>query len=224
VARWLVVGEGPSELGTEDRTGFAQRLVAALCAGAESELTQALSTVPRPAATCPDMRPLRTAQLGLWDKEVRSPKPKGMGLISARACRAAKALQCDAIVVLVDRDHKSERRSELDQGIEGCPQPRAVGVATEMLEAWILADPDILREAGISLPKKPEELWGDRKDPESNHPKHVLSRVQSALRDKHLYDTMDRWSLTRALGDAPSLRAFCEELAALVRQLPPAAD
>jgi hypothetical protein len=58
----------------------------------------------------------------------------------------------------------------------------AVAVPARMIEAWALGDREALAdqlgvEAGTLDYNPPEELWGDGRDPYSNHPKCTWSRV-----------------------------------------------
>ena len=55
-------------------------------------------------------------------------------------------------------------------------------VALRMIESWLLADADAFtKHYGCklknSLPKKPEIIWGDEKDENSNYPKHVFVNI-----------------------------------------------
>ncbi|WP_139691744.1 DUF4276 family protein [Sporolactobacillus terrae] len=57
-------------------------------------------------------------------------------------------------------------------------------IPLRMLESWLLADPNSFAQAfrrHIQLPNDPEYLWGDKHNPSSNYPKHVLKRVLSQL-------------------------------------------
>jgi hypothetical protein len=52
-------------------------------------------------------------------------------------------------------------------------------VPKEMIESWLLADDKIYSDFKTSprLPPCPEELWGDRHNPDSNYPKHILEHI-----------------------------------------------
>ncbi|MFA4885517.1 MAG: hypothetical protein WC601_07065 [Desulfotomaculaceae bacterium] len=55
-------------------------------------------------------------------------------------------------------------------------------IPLRMLESWLLADEQAFLNAfdiKVSLPKNPEMLWGDKRDPKSNHPKKTLERILS---------------------------------------------
>jgi len=49
-----------------------------------------------------------------------------------------------------------------------------------MLEAWALGDAAAIEAAGgdvAKVPAKPESLWGAKRDPQSDYPKHALARA-----------------------------------------------
>lgn len=53
-------------------------------------------------------------------------------------------------------------------------------IPLRMLESWLLADQNSFLQAfgaQVSLPRKPELLWGKKSDPTSSYPKHELDRV-----------------------------------------------
>ena len=56
-------------------------------------------------------------------------------------------------------------------------------VPKEMIESWLLADEQAYVTVFGSvpehpaLPNKPEKMWGEKDNPVSNYPKHVMSRV-----------------------------------------------
>lgn len=56
-------------------------------------------------------------------------------------------------------------------------------IPMRMLENWLLADEEAFEESfgsvpkGPKLPTKPESIWGNDKDPDSDHPKSYLNRV-----------------------------------------------
>jgi hypothetical protein len=93
--------------------------------------------------------------------------------------------EADAIVMVVDRDGKrnKDRIVELNKGREAvreAKKPCAVGVAIEMIEAWLLADEKALRTAledpSIQRQPDPEDL--DSRDKESEkYPKRKLARL-----------------------------------------------
>lgn len=203
----LLVGEGVSETGTDFREGFFSCLLSQLAAGDDHALPELLGVRPWDAAHLPTchyrsgLELARTVQLD-------SPQPHGMERAAARALRAAQILQCDAVVLLVDNDHQRERRAELDRGFADCPLPHAHSVAKEMLESWLLADPEALSPVVVTLSKPPENIWGAKRDPQSEYPKNVLRR---ALTEAGIgfAEVLGNWAVSRAAPRAPLLCAFC---------------
>ena len=61
-------------------------------------------------------------------------------------------------------------------------------VPKEMTESWLLADEYAYVAAygnkpeNPALPKRPEDIWGEKKMPESDYPKHVIERVLNQYR------------------------------------------
>lgn len=215
MSRWLVVGEGPTELGSADRPRFLQRLVETVCLGDQDGLSQTLHCDPWGPVGLPELRPIPAARL----KDVRlpSPQPKGMARIAARALRSAQIQQCDAVVLLIDGDHKSnQRRGEVERGLADAVVPTASGIAKETVEAWLLAD-DGLFPFAVSPSGAPEDLWGAPNDGIGNHPKCVLKRALKRNRDETISDAVERWDLARAARRAPWLRNFCIMVIGLVR-------
>jgi len=220
VSRWLVVGEGPSEIGTVDRQGFLGLLLQVLADDADPALVKALGCPEWAPTELPQLEFRRTAELVALAR-LDPPQPRGAAKTAARTRKAARLLQCDAIVFLTDNDRARREKGktkrdlvveELDKG----QLPHAAGVAKETLEAWISADPDVLAPVSITISKQPEEVWGERRDPDSEHPKHVLRRALEEAGVEHR-DALKGWSLVRAARRAPNLRLFCTAIIDLMR-------
>ncbi len=99
---------------------------------------------------------------------------------------------CDALVFFRDADNDaSGRRTKNLAGFSAAasrrarPLPAVLGLQINTLEAWLLADAGAFERAfgkpRPQLPRRCEELWGDRRDPASNHPKQVFRRFLSSL-------------------------------------------
>lgn len=231
----MVVAEGASETGSGDQEGFVGILVSSLASDGAG-LAQALGTdrwwtVAEPELVFRMAKDLAAAWArtrGRHRPTYVADSPKGMAKTARNALWAAALPGADysAVMVLIDNDHAekldgSTKLSELDAGLACATLPHAKGVAVQTLEAWLLADTALLAQAaGFSLPADPEKLWGDRKDGDSNHPKCVFRRWMRAARTGPV-DARERWSLIRAIPNAPSLRAFCREVVGLLRGLAP---
>lgn len=207
----LVVVEGPSEAHGEDARGesggIARNIVAHVFG---SEVAQNI-------------------RIDYWRRIPRSPlRASAEGRrIGARAAQVRYAVTMANVttaygaVLLVDNDHlyehgRSTRLEELREGVEssGFAERAAYGVAQEMVEAWLLADPELLR---VSLPagKCCEALWGDKRDPNANFPKHVLARCVLTPGQLSFSEAVCAWSVVRARPHARSLDAFVSAIEAL---------
>jgi hypothetical protein len=162
----------------------------------------------------------RNIEIQYWHRIRLSPLRRARGFIekARQLARLADATTAYGAVMLLDNDHKDDRGEsvrlrELQEGVEasGVRHRAAVGIAREMIEAWMLADSDLL---ALPLPsgKRCEELWGAKDDRESSYPKHVLERCVLAPRSWTHVQAVDAWSPERARPNAPSLQAFMDEV------------
>lgn len=215
MSRWLIVGEGPSEIGSADRVGFLGCLVRQLADDGSDVLAGVLDCDVWNPVEVPEIKAVAAQVLvKSFRSTLQQPQPKGMARLSALALAAAQALQCDAVVVLIDNDRKRSRRAELADGLGDGDFPAACGVAKEMLEAWLLADPEAFTETPDSG-RLPEDLWGQKDDPDSRHPKCVFRRTLAQSRMKR-HDVLERWHVERAAPRAPWLCDFCRALLRLL--------
>ncbi len=158
----------------------------------------------------------RSLEVRYWRHIPRSPL-RGSSSHAEKARRMiALADQTTAYgaVLLLDNDHTGDRRlAELRQGLEDSQlgHRAAVGVAREMIEAWLLADAALLAKP-LPPGKKTEDLWGAKEDPASNYPKHVLRRCVLDPRGWSHGEAVEAWSVDRARPHAPSLDAFVAEV------------
>ena len=178
--RILILGEGATELRTPgpEWTGCARILLGRLLGGPPEDLLsfdeQMLSNFRR--------------DLDFREGEVRMRGESEQAQIGRRlaAIRGAHAL-----VLVRDDDHRGRRgaieRGLADAGTQGHTLPAVVALAIECIEAWALVDPDAWHRVYgkvPTLPRHPELLWGDRRDPASNHPKSVLRRCFEEIERK----------------------------------------
>lgn len=164
----------------------------------------------------------RNIAIRYWRQIRLSPQRRARGHVE-KACivaRSANETTAYGALLLLDADrHADARLSELREGVmqAGCPERAAVGVAREMIEAWLLADPALL-STPLPAGKGCEELWGDKGDPTSNYPKHVLRRCVLEPRGLRHADAVASFNPTRARPHAPSLDAFMTEVQALAER------
>src|SRR5262249_16829566 len=106
--------------------------------------------------------------------------------LALRAMFHARRNGFDALVLVTDADRRHERITEFDEA----PQrdrvaiPRALGIAVEAFDAWILADHQALSQvlgADVPLQRLPEELTGAKGS--ARHPKQVCR----ALMQRHAW-------------------------------------
>jgi hypothetical protein len=118
-------------------------------------------------------------------------KPKGFGTKALRLSRYAKMNNIDVAICYVDCDKKQDidlfakRYQEINDGFKQAVTG-VVGIAMipkRMIESWLLSDENSYKSLfgkipeHPRLPNKPEELKGDKHDPDSDYPKHYIKRV-----------------------------------------------
>jgi len=160
-----------------------------------------------------------------WGRFARSPLrgEKRLRSYAERAVAAARFGDQTAYgtLLLVDNDHsKHDHRraiqAALDQNVH-LARRSAAGVACEMLEAWLLADPEVC-DPTLLPSRSPDSLWGKKDDPRSNYPKQVLRRLVLKPRGWTHRDATDVWDPARARACSPSLAAFLDEVTALAQR------
>jgi hypothetical protein len=117
----------------------------------------------------------------------------------------------DALILVTDADGRHERITEFDEGQQSdrFPIPRALGIAVEAFDAWVLADHQAMSQAlerTVPLQPLPENFTGGKGSP--RHPKQVCR----ALLEQH------SWGGTQAEFYATVCR--CAELAVLAERCP----
>lgn len=122
----------------------------------------------------------------------RQHRARGEAATAEAAFKLACGSGADGLVLFRDADNTDdERRDELAAGfaMAAAASPRAMpavlGLQVNMLEAWLLADAGAFERAfgraRPALPRSPEELWGKRQDPQSNHPHQLYPRVLRSI-------------------------------------------
>ncbi|MGH2627836.1 MAG: hypothetical protein ACRDHY_14435, partial [Anaerolineales bacterium] len=90
---------------------------------------------------------------------VHAVKGKGYFKLAVRWILTAQKWGYDALVLVLDQDRRPGRRAEVNraQDYEGSPLPRALGVAIEAFDAWILADEEALAQVlGFPVERQPD--------------------------------------------------------------------
>lgn len=112
-------------------------------------------------------------------------KGEGFFKLAMRAMIEAQKNRFDGIVLLVDADRDHDRIRQFSQAQEDQRSSirRALGVAVEAFDAWILADHQAMSQvlaATVQLQKLPETLAGGKGS--ANHPKHVCRQLMNQHR------------------------------------------
>lgn len=207
----LVVVEGPSEVRPGEDPDVAQGVVTKILAQSFGE-DCAIGVSPQYWGHV-TMSPLRDRRL---PDSVRK-----HGRHAEKACQLARlgTKTVYGTVILLDSDnHHLERWNALQEGVaaSGEAARTAYGLAREMVEAWLLADPSLLAEP-LPRGKRCEDLWGAKRDPDSNHPKHVLRRCVLEPNGWTFPQAVEQWSPERARRNSASLDAFISQIENLAR-------
>ncbi|WP_426489074.1 hypothetical protein [Cereibacter johrii] len=137
----------------------------------------------------------------------------------AFVAKAAAAREgCNYLIYMVDADDTSPQRhndiaGEILSGFGALKKPEVGCVAcipVSASEAWMLADKEAWRKLTghevANLPGKPEELWGEKRDPSSNRPHNIFARICA---QEELADSSETRSLLAAHIDPGTLRRSC---------------
>ena len=176
--RIFLLSEGVTDLGRIDPQGLFRT---------ESTLPQLLRKLIRDSAADKEIEFFSKRGPRLFPKKDRRIGRSQHGfanrLVSILGLKEGR--EADAIVMVVDRDgvRNKDRIVELNKGRETLRQakkPCAVGVAIEMIEAWLLADEIALRTAleEPTIQRQPDPEGLDSRDEQSdNNPKGRLERL-----------------------------------------------
>lgn len=121
------------------------------------------------------------------EKKKYQPLPSGHGAKALALKLRAKSEKYDLVVFMADADTKrlNEWRKKREQILDGLCRVDGVDhvpcVPMSASESWLLADAQAWEKTGLKnqtgLPKQPEKIWGQRRDPKSNHPHQYFSRI-----------------------------------------------
>lgn len=232
-ARVLIVAEGPSEIGELDQ--LAGALPAAARGRARRPegyippmLRGLLRDLPRPIT----IEAQRVTSIGRYDKK---PRLKGHADRAAKALALASSGDYDLLVFVKDVDRAPGRKksdverrkklAEMHQEIEAGfadvtganDVARVKATPCRMIEAWALGDPRAIAVVRAEdrlaskappaspIPARPETLWGDESDPDSDHPKCVLRRALGQDASARVFEQL------ATLADAAALERSCVE-------------
>lgn len=122
---------------------------------------------------------------------------KGHAVKAERLAKLARRQNCNIAICYIDCD-RNEFDSLYNDVVLGFDrsETKIVGIPMlpkPMIEAWLMGDKNAYLQvlgkipSKPSLPRKPEELRGDKSNPSSNYAKNVLSRVisQFSIKDDH---------------------------------------
>lgn len=186
--RILLCGEGPQDIGT-DQDWNAQSKTFVATEGWMQGLSRKLLGSGTEILT----RTRRSLILLPKDKKKFRPLPPGHGGKSMVARIVGGTAACDIVIYMADADtpRKVEwkrKRDEINSGFQCVPND-ARGIACVPMsasESWLLADTDAWIGLGLSdredLPRNPETIWGERNDPNGNHPHRYFNRVCRAAK------------------------------------------
>ena len=200
----LVCGEGTSEIGRPEQAGVVETLVRRCLEIEARRLTfdvMKVSQLPKDRARAGEARRAR------------------------QAADEARRRTCDGFIYVRDADgHDAERRRQLHDTFADLEVPHAFGIAVQTLEAWLMSDPDAIRDVlrrNVDVPRAPESLWN--RPGSAGHPKFEWNQLcRKAGFDEGL-STMaavaDRLSIERARAACP--QGFARFHDQLLRAFPP---
>jgi len=132
----------------------------------------------------------RRSAITLLDRERRRfmPLPDGHGAKSLAARLIAQREGFHVVIYMVDGDTNqlAEWRRKRDEVLDGFRRAENGVLAIACIpmaasESWMLSDQEAWMAKGLTephiLPKRPEEIWGLRDDPEGDHPHRYFYRV-----------------------------------------------
>lgn len=174
--RVLVCGEGKHDIGASDIPSKEGWLQPVLRQVADTEIK--FGTISRN----------RLVLQRRTQKHFR-PLPPGHGAKALFSKLIAAPQGYNLVVFMVDTDSNKRSdwrriRSQIIDGFDRKPDVEVKGVPCVPMstsESWLLADKQAWQKIGLAdlavLPKKPENLWGKPRDPQSNHPHQFFRRV-----------------------------------------------
>ena len=103
--------------------------------------------------------------------------------------------------------------------LEGCEKTGIEGmklvpmIPLKMIECWLLSDEVaykiLYKIENPLLPRTPELIWGDEKDPKGNYPKNVMRRILSQKRGAEIPMNMETYQQIAEKTDINVLKERC---------------
>jgi hypothetical protein len=181
VARILLCGEGPHDIGQHDWMPTERRHI---------HYDGWLQCIIRQVGFDDDeLSTKRRNEIILLPRDQRRhrPLPPGHGAKALAAKLIAKIEGYDIVIFMVDADSNDPRswketRSQIIAGFAKIDGVCAIAcVPMSASESWLLADEDAWLGLGLLdttlLPTSPESIWGRRNDSNGNHPHSFFARV-----------------------------------------------
>jgi Domain of unknown function (DUF4276) len=208
--RLLILGEGATDLGRIGVDGSLEM------EGALPILVRKL--VDRVAPQVPvEIRAQQISKIRLFNKRIgRSGYGYANKLLALLALKEGR--EVEAVIAVVDRDGErhDDRIAELNRGrneLGNANKPCAVGVAIEMIEAWLLADEKALRIAlaDTSIQRQPDPETLTTNDEKSDqHPKTRLRRfIEDSPSRENSDDSPDLYAAVARAIDVDVLEHRC---------------
>lgn len=162
----------------------------------------------------------------------RKPLPGGHGAKALMSKLIAEKDGCDIVIFMVDADDTDEtvwrgKRAQILAGF-AASDIAVHGIACvpkSASECWLLSDESAWKEVGLDikrspLPRRPEEIWGGRDDPQGNHPHRLFTRMCEAAGVTDSRDTRFEIAMRSQLnviveGCPISFGAFLTDVAAI---------
>lgn len=111
------------------------------------------------------------------------------------------------------RKHFEEVYSEVEKGLGGEEEKNFIPmIPLKMIENWLLADEEAFQtcyRTSVKLPGAPELIWGDKHNPDSDYPKHVMNRVLSQIKTKENCNQQETFCELATTINIETLREKC---------------
>ncbi len=186
--RILLAGEGPHDIGVQNHWNARTQTREDL----PGWLQTIILRIAKPGEPI-ELAVVQRNEIVLTDRDLRRmrPLPTGHGGKALAAKLRALKSGFDAVVFMADVDSTDIRdwrrhRDEIADGFASGPDAIACVICLPKAasESWMLADPNAWAILGLGnlqiLPQRPEDAWGQRNDPNGNHPKHHFERARAA--------------------------------------------